>query len=48
MNYRLSAHAREELDRRQIPPALLKNVLSDPKRKWKATKEFFAAYRVSL
>ncbi len=33
MNYRLSAHAREELDRRQIPPALLEEVMSSPEQK---------------
>ena len=33
MNYLLSAHAREELERRQIPLVLLENVLSDPEQK---------------
>lgn len=33
MNYRLSAHAREELDRRQISLAMLEDVLSQPEQK---------------
>lgn len=33
MNYRLSAHAREELVRRQIPLALVEGVLSSPEQK---------------
>ncbi len=33
MNYLLSAHAREELDRRQIALALLEDVLSHPEQK---------------
>ena len=33
MNFRLSAHARKELDRRQISLALLEDVLSHPEQK---------------
>ncbi len=32
MNFRLSKHAREELERRQIPPALLDSVLNSPEQ----------------
>ncbi len=33
MNYLLSAHAREELDRRQIPLAVVENILFSPEQK---------------
>lgn len=32
MNYRLSDHAKEELERRQIPRALLEDVLDNPQQ----------------